>query len=351
MRPRRPSSWIVLALLLGTVLSESAYGTTKAIEVVRLSAPDLAREDTNGELQLCQITWGHLERTPLASINKGELSWSTLETLSLADDRNLQLKVVLRLSNGRAYVGRDIAAQLRLMINQRDIQSFSHALLSSLPGSRALGEGEYELPRYQKRRLHLLMPDGSAAESGQVTLNLFLSKNNHCGIVVGEKIFEGSSNSEGVIEFEAPPGVLWLERSLLKATQGNEPITVPFTIHHGVLVHSETDMDLIEDWEPKPEKYAIELLHLSVEDSVETTYSAHTALSGFTPCGAWDGELTLKRVGSILHGSEILKAVKAITLLKRKGNQNPQRYRLSDAELSRLRVEKYIRLADIRWTE
>jgi len=248
MRTRTARTFVTLAVVC---LAAPLTGQTSrtALEPYRFTIAGAPVAE--GELWLYYYGWGYVEHQRLGEVRDGETD--------------------LRPTADAVLAGADIPANVEAVLvalhvpgtGWYQVLDVGHrpgptTPMAPLPkGQVPLGPGGLvDLAPPVRQRLRLLNPDGSPRAGQAMTVEIYLSRENHCGV---HRTFEGTdtrfeltTDADGVAEVTAPLGPLWLALPFYSERGG--PLGRRLTWQQGDRLPASTRHTIQRIWDPEPDR-------------------------------------------------------------------------------------------------
>lgn len=202
-----------------------------------------------GELWLYYYGWGYVERRRLGDVRRGET----------------EIRPTAEALVGDAEIPENVEAVLVALhvpgVGWYEILDVGHRPGPTTPmpplptGQVPLAPGgPVDLPAPVRQELRLLNPDGSPRAGQTMTVEIFLSRENHCGV---HRTFEGTdarfeltTDADGVAEFTAPLSAIWLAAPFYSERGG--PLGRQLTREPGVRLPVSTRHAIQRIWDREP---------------------------------------------------------------------------------------------------
>ncbi len=313
---------------------------------VRVFLGDLNHPVVSGEVWLVSHQWGHYPGTLLALIRDGNLE-PVAEPIPIQwVEQSFNFRLLVSISE-RALPTRNIHAADEAYA-QDLIREFDHNYLSApmeksdqgrnwtvaLKGMGRMDGNTLILARPLQRTLRLLYPDGRPLVGADIPVILFGTAENHCGYLAGPKIGTFSTNGQGRIAFEAPPGDLALHLSYYRENHTG-PAGINYILEDGLVTGPEVAITLRNWWDLPVRSYTVTF---RTNAGKPLTGARLTGCLWNEVCGATCGPIPMSgdaladRSGKMQFKIQDLRSMQTITVV----NTDGEKRQLNNSEMREL---------------
>lgn len=323
---------ILFAVWLGTAGMNTATAHPTRIFVGSPPAPVVS-----GEVWLVANRWGAYPAVLVASIHNGKLETRSNVRFPRYWDQAFDYKLLVAIAGQPTVKPQSTYEAFGYGPLERPeyLKEFPIIYISPpLPAKnlgkdweKALGEigrsngNVLTLPSPARRTIRLEYPDGKPLAGAEVTISLFGSRENHCGVAVGIPLGTFKADANGEIEFVATGSPLALGRRYFEE-KPEGPAGTRLMLRDELVTGPAAHVTLKQLWTVPAYPY---LLRLQTKDHRPVVGAQLSACLNFGGCGAGCGPLargkTSDKSGTIRFVNEDLREMRSITVTNAAGRK------------------------------